>query len=198
MQFLNDDVIVSLCHPLQQEARSRICDNWRWASQVGPFVSHVHRIFPKGFGIFTKIIKIFVFILVSSGFVLETLPFVVRLILILCNLDWKKWGLQFFRCYSGFFSDLLHELLMCSGSAHLIPPCTQGQTPVLMMGYGPSMAQSSYPKVTACLFESLPCSWNCAGRHRKPSVNGRCWCVALSVLVYLCNLCRVPSIASYY
>lgn len=66
MQFLNDDVIVLLCHPLQQEAGSRICDNWRWAFQVGlgwilcsPFVSHVHRIFPKGFGLFTKIIKIF-------------------------------------------------------------------------------------------------------------------------------------------
>lgn len=55
MQFVND-VIVLLCHPLQQEARSSICDNWRWAFQIGlggilrsPFVSQVHRIFSQRF-----------------------------------------------------------------------------------------------------------------------------------------------------
>ncbi len=32
------------------------------------------------------------------------------------DLNWGKWGLQFFRCCSGFFDDLLNESSLCSWS----------------------------------------------------------------------------------
>ncbi len=32
------------------------------------------------------------------------------------DLNWSKWGLQFFRCCSGFFYDLLDEASLCSWS----------------------------------------------------------------------------------
>lgn len=55
--------------------------------------------------------------------------------------------------------------------------CSQkgADIPVLLMGWGLSTALSS-STVTAYLLQSPPSSWNCAGRHSKPSGNGTyCW-----------------------
>ncbi len=42
------------------------------------------------------------------------------------DLNWGKWGLQFFRCFSGFFYDLLDELSLCSWS-NFGRPATPGK-----------------------------------------------------------------------
>ena len=47
---------------------------------------------------------------------------------------------------------------------------------------------SSSPCVIARLLASLPCSWDCAGRHGKPSCNHTFGCTILERLDYLCNL----------
>ncbi len=49
------------------------------------------------------------------------------------------------------------------------------------------------PRVTACLLESPPCSWDCAGRHSKPSGNGTYWCAILADLD-----CYATSVGSRY
>ncbi len=42
------------------------------------------------------------------------------------DLNWSKWGLQFFRCCSGFFYDLLDEASLCSWS-NFGRPATPGK-----------------------------------------------------------------------
>lgn len=42
------------------------------------------------------------------------------------DLTWGKWGLQFFRCCSGFFYDLLDESMSCSWS-NFCRPATPGK-----------------------------------------------------------------------
>ncbi len=51
--------------------------------------------------------------LVSSGFCLGTLPWMPYSLILNTELNWGKWSLPFFRCYSGFFFDLLDELSLC-------------------------------------------------------------------------------------
>ncbi len=73
---------------------------------------------------------------------------------------------------------LVRDILTCWRSfcrALAVLICTKEQIPVLLMGSGPSTALSSSPRVTACLLESPPYSWDCAGRHSKPSGNGTYW-----------------------
>ncbi len=70
-------------------------------------------------------------LLISSGFCLGNLPwmtFLPSLFLIVesWTLNWSKWGLQFFRCCSGFFYNLLDESSLCSW-IHFGKPATPGK-----------------------------------------------------------------------
>ncbi len=80
---------------------------------------------PKVLGIIkiflANVRRAFVFFLVSSGFCLRTLPWRPFFSLSYCwimdtELHWGKWGLQFFRCCSGFFYYLLDESSLRSWS----------------------------------------------------------------------------------
>ena len=64
-------------------------------------------------------------------------------------------------------SSMLGVILDC-GCAPPVPPHTKEQILVLLLAWCPSMALSSSPRVTAGLLVSHTCSWECAGRHRKP------------------------------
>ena len=59
------------------------------------------------------------------------------------------------------------------------------------MGWGPSTALSSSPRITTSLLKPPPCSGYCAGRHIKPSCCSMCGCAILEKLDNLCNFCRV-------
>ncbi len=78
------------------------------------FVSSVHRVFSqKSWGssrcFLAKLRRAFMFFLLSSGFRLGTLSCRPYGGVMNTDLNWGKWGLQFFRCCCGVCCDLLDE-----------------------------------------------------------------------------------------
>lgn len=64
-------------------------------------------------------------------------------------------------------SSLLKVILQGSSSAPSVPPWTQGQVLLLLLGWWPSTVLTISPCVMAGLLEWPPCSWDCAGTGQQ-------------------------------